>query len=736
MRRLILAHRRARGAAAAALGRAAAACESFPFDAPSSSRPASTPGRAGTTTTTASATAPPNTHPLISLSVNGRPVTIPAGLTILEAARAAGVAIPTLCAHPRLPGSGGTCRVCLVEAGDDGRLVPACRTPATQGTSIVTESERVREAVRAVLALLRAEGDHRSCPTCEASGHCELAGLLARFNVGGGTALLPRAAHHEWEDASEDEDGDEREGSHAHPPHDAHAVPRRLYVSPAITIDLDKCVHCGRCVAACSLLSGAAVLGMVGRGGGSGPATVGGGDLVSDPSSPSSTTTADPRWACASCGQCAAFCPTGAIEATPAWRGVADVLDAGRTPVAIQLAPAVMVSLSEELGGSPGALSPGRLVSALKAAGFSFVFDTGVAADVTAVEEAAELVARLRAAMTAATDRGGEGDGTTTTAPHAPGPLPLLSSCCPGWVGMVERSGGAARLVPHLSTTRSPHIVLGGVVKTPALAAGGGGAGTDSGRGLFLVSAMPCTAKKAEAADARLFLNGSQGDAEGGDASPTRPVDAVLTTRELGRLIRARTAGVALVDLPPLPFDSPLGPASGAGALFGASGGVTEAALRSVYAWVTGAPPPPGALTPARGLAGVKELSLALPPAAAAAAGVPPTLRAGVVSGVGHARALLDDLARRDAADAADVADLPFHFIEVMACPGGCIGGGGQPRSADPAILAVRSAAVHAAGDGAAVQAAHDNPSVTALYERVGGGIGSEAAAAVFHRRY
>jgi len=661
--------------------------------------PFSSPGR----TQAGSATDPA----LISLTINGRPVAgTPAGLTLLEAARSAGVAIPTLCAHPRLPGIGGACRVCLVEDEQTGRLVPACRTPAAPGASIVTDTPAVRAAVRSALALLRASGDHTSCPTCEAAGHCELADLLARYNVGpdGGGGLLPKSAFHEWEEASEGEEEEVEAGKHA-------AAPRHL-ASGAITIDLDRCVHCGRCVVACGALTGAAVLGMVGRGGRSGPGVVvgvgaeGGSGLAAA--------------GCVGCGQCAAACPTGAIEATPAWRGVADLLDSGRVPVAIQVAPAVLAAMGEELGSGTTPLPPGQLVAALRAAGFAAVYDTSLAADVVAVEEAAELMRRLEVA-----GRGGDGP-----AAHA---LPLLSSCCPAWVALVERAAPA--LVPNLSTTRSPHIALGGILKTPRLA--GRAPSEEEGGGAppppFLVSAMPCTAKKIEAGDDRLVLEGG-----------ARAVDAVLTTRELGRLVRARGVEAA-ASLAPTPFDSPLGQASasaggdeasGAGALFAASGGVTEAVLQSVYAWVAGAPPPPGALTATRGLAGVKEVSLALPPAAAAAAGVPPLLRAVIVSGVGHARELLEKLTAAAAAAPGGNIDPPFHLVEVMACPGGCVGGGGQPRSADPAILLKRTVATHATGDGAAVQAAHDNPAVQTLYGRVGGGVGGAGAEAAFHRTY
>lgn len=608
----------------------------------------------------------------VTLTVNGHAVTVPAGLALLETARAAGVSIPTLCAHPRSPGVKGLCRVCLVErrVGGEGAssLVPACASPAEAGLDIHTDTPAVETGRRAALALLRAEG-HHDCTACEASGGCELQDLLRRYSiVDGGGVVAKDADSHEWAAASDD-DGDDFH---------RHALDAS---SDAIRLDLSKCIECGRCVFACSALN---VLGLVGRGPTRHVATVGDTPLADSP--------------CISCGQCSLACPTGALEAVPHWRAVCDAIDNGKL-VVCQVAPAARVSAAEVFGLPPGALSAGALVAALRAAGFAHVFSTNTGADITTVEEAAELLDRLT---------------------HGRGPG--LTSCCPAWVTLAERE--YPDLVPHLSTTKSPMTMMGSLIKS--VWARSVGVPPSS---IVSVAIMPCTAKKAEAGCADLALP---------DGTP--PVDFVLTVRELGRLLRFKHIPVGGA-IPESAFDAPLGDASGAAELFAASGGVAEAATRTLSAWLSdgkggprvgatdnGASPPPRPppLTPVRGLAGVKEAVIPLPPVTAAALGGRSSLRVGVAAGIGAARTLLDRVR----------AGEKFDAIEIMACPGGCVGGGGQPKSRDATILAKRAAAVYALDRDAAVASAQDNPAVAALYARELGRPGSAAAHALLHRKY
>jgi len=715
----------------------------------------------------------------VRLTVNGRAVSVPRGLSVLEAARSCGVLIPTLCAHPRLdfipsPSSrndhqgfisnagvseGGLCRVCLVDVGG-GRLAPACATPASAGMEVKTDTKEVKRTVRGVLALLRASGSHADCATCEASGECELQDLLARYHIVEGSPRRRAAGHHEWdEEGSRSDEGEEEifpfSSSSSPLPRKHDQDSWRLSAvdssTGAVAVDLSKCVECGRCVSACGLLQGIGAIGFAGRGAARHVATFGG-----DEGSP--LLSASP---CIGCGQCSLACPTGAIEAVPHWRRVLGELEARRRPLAVQVAPAVRVAVGEEAGLEPGRVATGQLVAALRLLGFDFVFDTNFAADVTVVEESAELLRRLRGGGGSEGGGGGGGGGGSGEVspssssssspcprpapppppPPPPPPMPLFTSCCPAWITMAEKSFPELVRNGHLSTAKSPHIILGTLAKkfwAPSV-------GLDGAR-LHVTSVMPCTAKKAEAARGDLLVEvptgggGGGGERAGAESTPTAlvpAVDAVITTRELGRMLRAR--GIPLASLESSEFDSPLGDSSGAAALFGATGGVAEAAMRSAYKALVGSEAPTGAdganpLRPLRGLAGVKELVLPLPATGRARelAGGREELRVAVASGAGAARALVGGIARGD-------PSLPrFDFVEVMACPGGCVGGGGQPRVADQAAaLAARAAAIYELDERSATRRAHENEGVRDLYARfLGGEAGSEVAERELHREY
>ncbi len=401
---------------------------------------------------------------------------------------------------------------------------------------------------------------------------------------------------------------------------------------------------------------------------------------------------------------------------------LAEAASPGELTLIAQTAPAVRVAIAEAVGLPPGTVSPGQLVAGLKALGFAKVYDVTLGADLTICEEAMELLDRLQASVTAA---GGKDGGAGASSPAA-APLPLLTSCCPGWVGLVEKS--YPELVPHLSTCRSPHMMLGRVIKHDLAPL----AGLDPDK-VRVVSIMPCLRKQGEA-DRPWFEEGGR-----------RDVDHVLTTVEVGRLFQA--AGIDLASLAPEPYDAPLGAQSGSGVLFGSTGGVMEAALRTVAEAVSGEPLPKLEFSAVRGLEGVKEAAVTVRPrppgtppsdpgnrvTGGAALTLPPgveevTLHVAVANGLGNAKKLVK---------AVQAGEAHYEAIEVMACPGGCIGGGGQPRSADKDVLAARQAALYALDAGTpTVRRSHANPVVQELYRSLLGAPLSPAAHEHLHTHF
>jgi NADP-reducing hydrogenase subunit HndD len=418
---------------------------------------------------------------------------------------------------------------------------------------------------------------------------------------------------------------------------------RKDVASPSIERDPAKCILCGKCVRVCEEIQTVGAIEFVGRGSRVhiGPAFDEGLNVSS----------------CVNCGQCVAVCPTGALSEHSALDEVRAALADPDRCVVVQHAPSVSVSLAEAFGAKPGADVDGALTAALRRLGFRRVFDTAFTADLTIVEEASELVQRLTA-----------GD---------PAGLPMMTSCSPGWIKFVEQF--YPDMIPRLSTCKSPQQMLGAVVKSFFAAR----EKIDPAR-IFSVAVMPCTAKKFEAGRPEMARDG-------------RPdIDAVLTTRELAALIRMH--GLDLATLPAEAPDTPFGERTSAGKLFGASGGVAEAALRTAHFLMTGAPPASIKLQALRGPDGVKEYRAQV---AGREIGV------AAVSSLGHARALLDQLR-------AGRADL--HFIEVMTCPGGCVNGGGQPRSASAEAVRARMHALYTIDRDAALRASHQNPAVQRLY--------------------
>jgi iron-only hydrogenase group A len=376
---------------------------------------------------------------------------------------------------------------------------------------------------------------------------------------------------------------------------------------------------------------------------------------------------------CVQCGQCAAVCPVGAIGENDETARVWAALDDPKKTVLVQTAPAIRAALGECFGMAPGTLVTGKMVTALRQMGFDKVFDTNFTADLTIMEEGTELLTRLKKALV----------------DKQPVPLPIFTSCSPGWINYAEHY--YPEILPNLSTCKSPQQMFGAVAKTYYAEKIG-----KKPEDIFVVSVMPCTAKKYECQRPEM------------NASGVQDVDVVLTTRELGRMIRQ--GGIDFPGLPDGKMDSILGASSGAADIFANTGGVMEAALRTVYEIVTGRQLPFDNLhiAPVAGLAGVKEAAVKIEGTVrdwAFLEGV--TVKVAVAHGLGNARLLIERMKSGEA----------YHFVEVMTCPGGCIGGGGQPRVTTDEVRLARIAAIYKEDEGKPIRKSHDNPEVTAIYK-------------------
>lgn len=581
---------------------------------------------------------------LVTVTVDNKTVQVPAGSTILDACTAAGVRVPTLCFLKDI-NEIGACRVCLVEVEGIEQLVASCNNVALDGMVVRANSPRVREARKANLEFLLSR-HNSTCTSCVRSGNCQLQALSNQFGI----SDLPYAvelAHTPWNQDF-----------------------------PLIR-DADKCVHCLRCIQICDHVQNTGVWDLANRSSHTCVGVAGGAPIEATD--------------CTLCGQCVTHCPTGALTARDDTSKVFDAIADPDTTVVVQVAPAVRAAWGESLGLSHEEATIQRMAAALKALGADYVFDTSWSADLTIMEEGSELLAKLAAAAAAPDDPAasadpavpGAGDAADSSNPAVPGAqdaprFPMFTSCCPGWVRYAKAHH--PELVDQLSSAKSPGQMFGAITKSWFAET----QGIDP-HSIFCVEVMPCLAKKAEVAYAP--MNDACGDPD---------VDVSLTTREMDRMFRAACLDVA--SLPETPLDDPLGTFTGAGVIFGATGGVMEAALRTAHAIVTGEDAPADSFSAVRGLDGWKEATFDL-------GGAP--LSVAVVSGLSNAEKLIQSIRRGESS---------YHFVEVMACPGGCAGGGGQPIHDGCELAAERGDVLWTLDRQMPLRKSHENPVIQQIY--------------------
>ena len=578
---------------------------------------------------------------MVNIKIEGVPYQVEAGLTILEAAKKCGYEIPSLCSFNHGECSKGSCRVCLVEATGARGLVASCVYPIAEGMEIKISSPKAVAARRTSVELLLSN-HNKDCQQCDKNGKCELLHV----------ATLVGAREGAYEGAK------------------TPVTVDRL--SPSIMRDTSKCILCGRCVERCKNAHGLGILGFEKRGFNTIVAPAENRSFVNSP--------------CILCGQCVTVCPTGALTEVSEIEKVDEAMKAGKY-VVVQTAPAVRAAIGEEFGDKIGTLATGKMVAALRRLGFKKVFDTNFGADLTIMEEATELLGRIK----------------------ENGVLPMITSCSPGWINYCEYNYGD--LIPHLSSCKSPHEMFGAILKTYYAEKNG-----IKPEDMFVVSIMPCTAKKYEAQRPEMQNDG------------LRDVDAVLTTRELGKLIRR--AGIIWKKLPDEEFDNDVvGDYTGAGVIFGATGGVMEAALRTAGTVGTGKEPAKAEFTEVRGLKGIKEASYNLNGT---------EINVAVAHGMKNAKVLLDEIR---------AGKSKYQFIEIMGCPGGCVAGGGQPfvkpcflPDEDDDILDTyrdkRAAALYKEDEMRPERMSHNNPQIKELYDNFLGKPNSHKAHELLHTTY
>ena len=562
-------------------------------------------------------------------------------MTILEAAKACGYEIPSLCAFNHGECSKGSCRVCLVEATGARGLVASCVYPVNEGMEITISSPKAVQARRCSVELLLSN-HNKNCQQCDKNGKCELLHV----------AQLVGARDGMYEGAKTEVTVD--------------------MLTPSIKRDTSKCILCGRCIERCKNAHGLSVLGFERRGFKTIVAPAGNRSFANSP--------------CILCGQCVSVCPTGALMEVSEIDKVDAAMKAGKY-VVVQTAPAVRAAIGEEFGMKIGTPATGKMVAALRRLGFKKVFDTNFGADLTIMEEATELLSRVT-------------NG---------GVLPMITSCSPGWVNYAEYYYGD--LLPHLSSCKSPHEMFGAILKHYYAEKKG-----IKPEDMFVVSVMPCTAKKYEKERPELVTDG------------LKDVDAVLTTRELAKLIKR--SGILFDRLPEEDFDYDIvGDYTGAGVIFGATGGVMEAALRTAAWKLTGKELENVEIKEVRGLEGIKEASFNL-------GGT--EVKVAVAHGMKNAKVLLDEIREGKS---------PYQFIEIMGCPGGCVAGGGQPYvkpcflpNEEDNILDTykdkRANALYSEDEGRPLRVSHKNPQIIDLYKNFLGEPNSHKAHELLHTTY
>ncbi len=548
---------------------------------------------------------------MVKITINNKEIYAQEGTTILEAARANGINIPTLC-YLKDINEIGACRMCLVEIEGENRLAASCNTPVENGMVIYTHSKRVMNVRRINLRYIMSQHDAR-CPSCPRNNNCALQELSSRMN-------MRYSPYGEF---------------------DKRAIQHKDF---PIVKNQNKCIKCMRCVNFCDKVQSMNIWDVIGTGGNTSVGVVG--------------TTLD-KSNCTLCGQCVTHCPVGALYERDDTIAVIEALQDPDKITVVQVAPAVRAAWGETFGLSREFATAERLVSALKAVGFDYVFDTDFTADLTIMEEGSEFIERL-------THR-------------EESKLPLFTSCCPGWVRFIKSQ--YPNMVDNLSTAKSPQQMFGAVVKSYYAEL----LGVDPHK-ICCVSIMPCTAKKHECAIPN--LNDACGDPD---------VDFSLTTREVDYLINMFDIDVS--TLYEQPFDQPLGLGTGAGVIFGATGGVMEAALRSAHFLVTGKNADPDAFRQVRGMDGWREAQFSI-------AGI--TVRTAVANGLGNARKLME---------AIRLGQVEYDFVEIMACPGGCVGGGGQPIHDGCEFAEPRANRLYDLDRSSKLRFSHENPAVLKLYE-------------------
>lgn len=572
----------------------------------------------------------------VNITINGNAVVVPSGTTILEAAKIINIKIPTLC-HLDIHDLGAvnqvaSCRVCVVEVVGYDDLLPACNTEVLDGMIISTTSVKAVLARRAMVELLLS--DHPTdCLICEKNMDCELQSVAAELSIRTSLKYPGQKSLHEVDDSS-----------------------KAIFRNP------NKCIMCRRCETMCSDVQTCNVLTSAGDGFDTVIQTKGNLPLV--------------QTDCTFCGQCVSVCPTAALTEVNRIAKVWSAINNPKKHVIVQTAPATRVALGEAFGLPAGSIVTGKMVSLLRKIGFDKVYDTNFAADLAIMEEATEMIKRIKE------DKD----------------LPILTSCCPAWVNFIERNYPDLLYMP--STCKSPHQMFGIIAKTYYAEK----IGIDP-EDIVVVSVMPCVAKKYEATRKELRHN------------KLKDVDYVITTREL-----AMMAGEACINFNSLPdseFDELLGESSGAGNIFATTGGVIEATMRTAHEWITGEELEEIEYKQLRGLEGVREATITIDSK---------DFNIAIAHGLGNARKVLDAIQK---------GEKEYHAIEIMACPGGCIGGGGQPyHKGDSDIIKLRQQAIYNIDKNKVKRKSHENKQIKKLYDDFLGEPGGEKAHELLHTYY